>query len=125
MLDSSQPLESHHPTLLDAFCALLQKRMGYEEGERDMAFMYHELIISSASGKKSKLSSTLIEYGDPKGYSAMAKTVGIPAAIAAEMLLQGKIKGKGVVAPLDRSIYIPLLETLSSEDIHFKETAFD
>lgn len=30
-------------------------------------------------------------YGDINGHSAMAKTVGYPAAIAAKMILDGKI----------------------------------
>lgn len=32
----------------------------------------------------------MVAYGDPNGYSAMAKTVGYTAAIAAKMILQGK-----------------------------------
>lgn len=31
----------------------------------------------------------MVEYGDPKGLSAMARTVGIPAGIAAKLILEG------------------------------------
>ena len=34
----------------------------------------------------------LVTYGDPKGYSAMARTVSVPAAIAAKMILDGKLE---------------------------------
>lgn len=33
---------------------------------------------------------SLVAYGQPGGFSAMAKTVGYPAAIAAHMLLHGQ-----------------------------------
>lgn len=32
----------------------------------------------------------MICYGDPRGHSAMARTVGLPVAIATKMLLDGK-----------------------------------
>lgn len=35
-------------------------------------------------------------YGDINGHSAMAKTVGYPAAIAAKMILDGKRKEKEI-----------------------------
>jgi saccharopine dehydrogenase-like NADP-dependent oxidoreductase len=66
----------------------------------------------------------MVAYGDSKGYSAMAKTVGLPAAIAAEMILEGtclfkiiivgKITQKGVIGPMESSIYEPLLSKLES-----------
>ncbi|KAI9017090.1 Saccharopine dehydrogenase-domain-containing protein [Gaertneriomyces semiglobifer] len=80
------------PTILDAFCALLQKKLVYGPGERDMVAMHHEFGIEWKNGEKEKRTSTLIVYGDPKAYSAMAKTVGIPAAIGAEMILEGESK---------------------------------
>lgn len=90
-----------------------------------MAFMFHELVVSSKSGARQRLTSTLIEYGNPTGYSAMAKTVGIPAAMATEMVILGQVPQKGVVAPLDKSIYLPLLSNLQSEGIKFRECSSD
>lgn len=108
--------------MLDSFCNLLQKKMKFQQGERDMAFMFHEVLVSSSSGKRGRLTSTLIQYGESAGYTAMAKTVSIPAAMAVEMLLQGRISQKGVLAPLDKSIYNQLLGQLENENIRFKET---
>lgn len=34
----------------------------------------------------------MICYGDPQGHSAMARTVGLPVAIATKMVLDGKKK---------------------------------
>jgi alpha-aminoadipic semialdehyde synthase len=124
-MNSSNELYPHCPTLMDSFCDLLHKKMRFEVGERDMAFMFHELVVSSKSGAKQKLTSTLIEYGNPTGYSAMAKTVGVPAAMATEMIILGKVLQRGVVAPLEKSIYLPLLSNLQSEGIKFKECSSD
>lgn len=66
----------------------------------------------------------MIAYGDPQRYSAMAKTVGFPAAIATEMILKGEYTRKGVVAPMTRDIYEPMIERLHREGIQFKETEF-
>ena len=33
-----------------------------------------------------------MQYGEPTGYTAMAKTVGYPAAIATKMVLDGEIQ---------------------------------
>lgn len=109
-------------SLMDAFAGLLESRLKFKPGERDMAFMFHELQVTSRSGKKSKLTSTLVQYGDPCGYSAMAKTVGLPVAVAAELLLEGRLGQQGVIAPLSKEIYDSMLPRLSQEGISFAET---
>ncbi|KAK2571068.1 Alpha-aminoadipic semialdehyde synthase [Acropora cervicornis] len=64
----------------------------------------------------------LISYGDPKGHSAMARTVGLPVAIATKMVLDGDLKATGVVRPLNREIYKPMLTRLKAEGIHSELT---
>jgi saccharopine dehydrogenase-like NADP-dependent oxidoreductase len=65
----------------------------------------------------------MIAYGDPKSYSAMAKTVGFPAAIAVRLLLDGVISQKGVIAPMDKAVYEPILYALENEGIKFTESS--
>lgn len=89
-LDMKTPVSKNSESVLDAFCDLLQDKLVYEEGERDMVAMHHEFGIKWASGKTEKRMSTMITYGDPNSYSAMAKTVGLPAAMATDMLLSSK-----------------------------------
>jgi saccharopine dehydrogenase (NADP+, L-glutamate forming) len=62
---------------LDTLCATLEKKMEYEEGERDFVMLQHKFEIEHKDGSRETRTSTLCEYGDPKGYSAMAKTVGV------------------------------------------------
>lgn len=109
-------------SMLDAFSALLEKKLVFRAGERDMAFMFHEVQVTSRGGKKERLTSTMVEYGDPHGYSAMAKTVGLPVAVAAELLLNDKIRERGVIAPLSSEFYGPMLPRLEKEGIRFHET---
>lgn len=121
-LDMSTPVSPFSKTTLDAFCDLLQERLVYETGERDMVAMHHEFDIKWADGKTEKRSSTMIAYGEPNGYSAMAKTVGYPAAVATDMILKGEIKERGVIAPMSSEIYTPMLKKLYDEGIKFVET---
>jgi saccharopine dehydrogenase (NADP+, L-glutamate forming) len=51
----------------------------------------------------------------------MAKTVGLPIAIAAKLILNRTIQIKGVVIPVSSAIYIPILAELKELGIQFKE----
>ena len=61
---------------LDTLCATLEEKCQYGPGERDLVFLQHKFGIEHQDGTKEIRASTLVEYGDPKGYSAMAKLVG-------------------------------------------------
>ena len=67
------------------------------------------------------MTSTLLDYGDPKGYSSMAKLVGIPCGVAAQQVLDGIISTPGVLAPLNANINGPLIKALKEEGIECKE----
>lgn len=91
MLSTKQIHIGKNNTFFELFCSLLQDKLRYATGERDVVIMHHVFCISNKQGEESRLSSTMVVYGDPNGYSAMAKTVGLPTAIAAEMILNGRI----------------------------------
>ncbi|KAJ3042649.1 hypothetical protein HDV00_006928 [Rhizophlyctis rosea] len=109
------------PSVLDAFCDLLQQKLVFAPAERDMVAMQHEFGIEWSTGKKERRTSTLIAYGDPGIHSAMAKTVGLPAAIATDLLLSGNVTRKGVIGPMTKDVYVPMLEKLTLEGIKFEE----
>jgi saccharopine dehydrogenase-like NADP-dependent oxidoreductase len=54
----------------------------------------------------------------------MAKTVGLPLAIATQMILEGKIKERGVLLPLSSDIYLPVLAELEKNGISFTEKTY-
>ncbi|CEM06717.1 unnamed protein product [Vitrella brassicaformis CCMP3155] len=108
-------------SLVEAFCACLQQKLAYSEGERDMALMQHTIEYQRCGdGAMRRLRSTLCVYGDQQA-TAMAKTVGFTAAICTDLILQGRLKASGVVRPVCSEVYVPALEALNKEGISFHE----
>lgn len=107
-------------TPLDTLCATLEKKMAYADGERDLVFLQHRFEIEHADGQKETRTSTLCENGDPAGYSAMAKTVGIPCGVAVMSVLNGQLS-KGLLAPYSEEICEPLRTELKGYGIEMIE----
>jgi saccharopine dehydrogenase-like NADP-dependent oxidoreductase len=97
---------------LDLLTNTMLERMQYAEGERDLIILAHHFDTYYPDNRKEHISSTLIAYGEPGGYSAMARTVSLPAAIAIDLILQGKITAKGVQTPVTPELYKPILAGL-------------
>ncbi len=106
--------------LIDVVVERMNEKMSYQEGERDIVILHHIFEVSFPE-KREEITSTLIVYGDPEGPSAVAKTVGVPAAIAVEKILNGEISGEGVHIPVKEEIYDPILHDLEDEGIVFEE----
>jgi len=100
---------------LDTLCATLEKKMQFEEGERDFVMLQHKFVIEHADGRRETRTSTLCEYGDPKGYSAMAKTVGVPCGVAVKQVLDGTLSERGVLAPMSSKINDPIMKELKEK----------
>ncbi|KAK0615961.1 Saccharopine dehydrogenase [Bombardia bombarda] len=100
---------------LDTLCATLEQKMEYEEGEHDFVMLQHKFEIEHKDGSRETRTSTLCEYGDPKGYSAMAKTVGVPCGVAVKQVLSGQISDKGILAPMNSKINEPLMKELKEK----------
>lgn len=108
-------------TPLDILCAVMEQKMQFEEGERDMVMLQHKFGIEHKDGSKETRTSTLVEYGNEK-YSAMAKLVGIPCAVAVQQVLNGTLSEKGVLAPMNAKINNPLMKELKEKyGIEMKE----
>ncbi|KAL8791062.1 MAG: hypothetical protein Q9213_000269 [Squamulea squamosa] len=105
--------------LLDTLCAQLEKKMSYQPGERDLVMLQHKFVVEWQDGTKETYTSTLELYGDPKGYSAMAKSVGMTCGIATQLLLDGHeaFQTPGVLAPYTKEICDPIRERLEQEGI--------
>ncbi|KAK7205765.1 saccharopine dehydrogenase [Myxozyma melibiosi] len=100
---------------LDTLCATLEELMQYGPGERDFVMLQHKFGIEWADGTTETRTSTLADYGDPSGYSSMAKLVGTPCAVAAELILDGYFKQTGILAPYSPEICDPLREILKEK----------
>ena len=106
---------------LDTLCATLEQKMAYRPGERDMVMLQHKFGIEWPDGRKETRTSTLCDYGDPDGYSSMAKLVGVPCGVATRMVLEGKIAQKGILAPVTWELAEPLLKEINRLGIRMVE----
>ncbi|KAJ6656201.1 hypothetical protein lerEdw1_004032 [Lerista edwardsae] len=104
-------------SIVGALAKHMETKLPFGPGERDMIVMRNEIGIRHPSGHLEDKSISLVVYGDDKGYSAMAKTVGYPTAVAAKMVLDGEINTKGMVIPLTKNIYGPILDRVRAEGI--------
>jgi saccharopine dehydrogenase-like NADP-dependent oxidoreductase len=100
---------------------VLTEKLVYAEGERDMIVLRHE-FEAEYPDRKSRITSMLVDFGIPGGDSSMSRTVSLPAAIGARLILEGKIKATGVHIPVIGAIYNPVLDELEKLGIAFKET---
>jgi saccharopine dehydrogenase-like NADP-dependent oxidoreductase len=99
---------------------LLEEKWKLQKGELDMIIMHHE-IKYELGGKEHRLLSSLKVTGEDETYTAMAKTVGLPMAIAAKLILAGKVAHKGVQLPIYSDLYDPMLDELKDLGIRFDE----
>uniref|UniRef100_A0A8D1KHU0 Alpha-aminoadipic semialdehyde synthase, mitochondrial n=1 Tax=Sus scrofa TaxID=9823 RepID=A0A8D1KHU0_PIG len=106
-------------SLVDALSKHLAAKLSYGPGEKDMIVMRDSFGIRHPSGHLENKTIDLVVYGDVNGFSAMAKTVGLPTAMAAKMLLDGEIQAKGLMGPFSKEIYGPILERIKAEGIMY------
>ncbi|HDR52260.1 MAG TPA: saccharopine dehydrogenase, partial [Mariniphaga anaerophila] len=101
---------------------ILKPKWQLQPGDKDMVVMWHKFVYRDKdSGIPMNLTSSLAVTGDNDIHTAMAKTVGLPLAVAVKLFLTGKIKLTGMHIPTDRLIYKPVLAELEKHGIVFRE----
>jgi saccharopine dehydrogenase-like NADP-dependent oxidoreductase len=104
----------------EALQKVLEKEWEMKQDGKDRVVMLHEFGYEE-QGKKWLLKSWFDLEGEDKERTAMALTVGLPLALGAELIAEGKIKTHGVLLPVIPEIYEPLLERLKGFGVLFKE----
>jgi saccharopine dehydrogenase-like NADP-dependent oxidoreductase len=107
-------------TPADVMQFVLEKKLVLQPHDKDMVVMLHE-IDYTLNNRQHSVKSSLIVRGHDSVKTAMAKTVGLPLAIATKLILQGKIDIKGLYIPVIPEIYELVLKELEEHDIIFKE----
>lgn len=99
---------------------ILKDKWTLQPEDKDMIVMLHKFGYE-LNGKKEQIESSMGIIGDDQIYTAMAKTVGLPVAIATLKILKGEINTPGVQLPITKEIYTPILKELEEYGIHFIE----
>ena len=99
---------------------LLEEKWSLKPDDRDMIVMLHR-IGYTLQGEEHGIVSHLVVEGEDPDNTAMSKTVGLPVAIAARLIMENKVKSRGVLLPLERDIYDPILDELKEHGIRFIE----
>lgn len=99
---------------------ILEQKWSMKEEDKDMIVMYHKFGYE-LDGEKKMIESSMVAKGRNHKETAMARTVGLPVAIAVHNILTGKIHTPGVQIPITPEIYEPMLRELEDYDIRFTE----
>lgn len=99
---------------------ILSDSWSLEPDDKDMIVMYHKFGYE-INGIKQQIDSKMVCIGDDQTYTAMAKTVGLPVAIATLLILNKKITTPGVQLPIKREVYEPILKELEDYGVVFNE----
>ncbi|MBI1288992.1 MAG: saccharopine dehydrogenase [Flavobacteriales bacterium] len=102
---------------------ILEKKWAMKPNDRDMIVMWHKIGFVK-DGQKFVTESSMVVKGDDQHHTAMAKTVGLPLAIATRMILEGTIRERGVSLPISKDIYEPVLDELANNGIQFEEKTY-
>lgn len=96
------------------------------ENERDLVILRHEFVVRWQDKTREEKGIDFVVYGKPAnqgGPSAMALTVGYPAAIATKMILDDEIQQRGVILPFTPDIFMPMLSRLRAEGLTSNHTS--
>jgi saccharopine dehydrogenase (NADP+, L-glutamate forming) len=116
--DDKLPLQNASPA--QQLQHLLEQKWKMEPTDKDMIVMQHQFIFKKLNETK-KITSTLVMKGENQIHTAMAKTVGLPLAIGAVLILKNEIKQCGVLIPTIENIYHPVLKELENFGVNFIE----
>lgn len=100
---------------------ILNDSWSLQPDDKDMIVMYHKFGYE-LNGVRKQIDSKMVCIGDDQTYTAMAKTVGLPVAMATLQILNGNIKTPGVQLPIRPEVYNPILKELETFGVIFKET---
>jgi saccharopine dehydrogenase-like NADP-dependent oxidoreductase len=99
---------------------ILEDSWTLADDDKDMIVMYHKFGYE-LEGKKKQLDSNMVVIGENRIHTDMAKTVGLPVAMATILILNKKIKTPGVQIPITNEVYKPILSELEEYGIVFRE----
>jgi saccharopine dehydrogenase-like NADP-dependent oxidoreductase len=120
LFDSSKKIGLKNATPAQILEKILAEKWALQPNDKDMIVMYHKFGYEM-NGQQKQIDSTMVCLGDDQIYTAMAKTVGLPVAMATLQILNGNIKTPGVQLPIKKEVYEPILNELETFGVIFIE----
>lgn len=120
LFNKDKKIGIENATPAQALQKILSEKWTLAEDDKDMIVMYHKFGYE-LNGEKKQIDSTMVLIGEDQSITAMAKTVGLPVAIATLAILNKKITTPGVQIPITKEVYTPILKELESHGIIFNE----
>ena len=120
IFNSKKYLEIKNATPAQALQKILMEKWALAKEDKDMIVMYHKFGYE-LNGKNYQIDSSMVTLGEDQTYTAMSKTVGLPVAIAALKILNKTITTPGVLRPIDKEVYEPILKELETYGVEFNE----
>lgn len=110
---------------IDAFAALLAKKLQYAPDERDSVLLHHAFKVVPRGAPdgygEQTVTASLLCNGDEKA-SAMSTTVGCTLAFAALRVADGLVRQRGVQGPYHKDVWAGVLDELEHIGVKVKET---
>ncbi len=119
-LFSSEKLGKRNGTPAEILLDILEKKWEMGPEDRDMVLMQHQFNIEDGI-KSVKIYSDMVVMGENQEKTAMAKTVGYPLGAAVYLFMKGEFKSRGLLLPILKEIYEPILDEVAQYGINFSE----
>jgi len=120
LFDSKKTIPIKNASPAQMLQKVLEDSWTMAHDDKDMIVMYHKFGFE-LNGKKQQLDANMVVIGENHTHTAMAKTVGLPVAIATLLILNKKISTPGVQIPISKEVYEPILKELATYGVVFKE----
>jgi saccharopine dehydrogenase (NADP+, L-glutamate forming) len=120
-LFSDEPLNRKEDDPFEVVADRMIKKMELTPEDRDMVLLQHVFKATYPDGQQEMIKSRMLDYGNLKTGTSIARTVALPAAIGVMLILEGKIAARGVQRPVIPEIYLPVLRNLANFDIELVE----
>ena len=115
---SDRPITRENGTPAELLLDLMTDKLKFNEGDTDM-LVFYDRIEYKLEGELYEHVSYLVTKGIDHWHTAISRTVGLPAAIGAKMILNEEIKSRGVLYPWAKEVYEPVLYELAELGIEY------
>ncbi len=120
LFDSEKKIKRAEGTPAQILQEILEESWSLAADDKDMIVMYHKFGYE-LEGEKLQIDSNMVVNGENRTHTSMAKTVGLPVAMATLLILNEKITTPGVQIPINKEVYEPILSELATYGIVFRE----